>query len=72
MNQSSIHDVADKLLYRPEEAAYLLSLGRSTVFRMIGDGELPSVRIGRSVRVPHESLLNWISAKTKEPSHGTY
>jgi excisionase family DNA binding protein len=34
------------------ETAQMLGIGRSTVFRLIADGELPSVRIGRRRLVP--------------------
>ncbi len=48
--------VVDKLLLRPEEAAELLSIGRSKVYELIGTGELVSVRIGASRRIPTDSL----------------
>ncbi len=32
--------VVDKLLLKPEEAAELLSIGRSKVYELIGTGEL--------------------------------
>ena len=53
------------MLLRAEEAARLLSLGRSTVFAMLATGELPSVRIGRAVRVPRVALEAWIRARTE-------
>ena len=53
-------DVDDRLWLRPEEAAKVLSLGRAKVYNMIAAGELPSVRIGRSIRVPAGRLREWI------------
>ena len=54
----------EPLLIRAEEAAKLLGLGRSKVFQMIAVGELPVVRMGRSVRVPRAELVRWIESRT--------
>jgi len=54
----------EPLLIRAEEAARLLGLGRSKVFQMIAAGELPVVRLGRSVRVPKAELVRWIESRT--------
>jgi len=53
--------VTAPLLLRPEEAARLLGLGRTTVFAMLAAGDLPVVRIGRSVRIPRVALEQWIA-----------
>ncbi len=50
----------EKLLVRPSEAAEILGLGRSKVYAMLASGELPSVRIGKSVRVPTQALRQWV------------
>lgn len=55
------------LLLRAEQAAKLLSLGRTTVFQMMASGELPCVRIGRAVRVPRSALERWVRAQSGEP-----
>jgi excisionase family DNA binding protein len=49
-----------KLLLRPEEAADLLSVGRSKIYELIGTGELASVRIGASRRIPSEVLAEFV------------
>ena len=46
----------DKLLLKVEEAADLLSLGRSKVWQLIQDGRLETVRIGRARRVPYAAV----------------
>jgi len=57
------------LLLRAEEAAQLLSLGRSTIFQMLATGELPAVRVGRAVRVPRAALERWVRERSgDEPS----
>jgi excisionase family DNA binding protein len=50
----------EKLLLRPEEAAELLSIGRSKVYELIGTGELVSVRIGASRRIPAQALAEFV------------
>lgn len=50
----------DQLLYRPEDAARLLDIGRSTLFELLASGEVPSVRIGRSRRVPRAALEAYV------------
>jgi excisionase family DNA binding protein len=50
--------LAYKRFYRPDEVALLLALSRRTIYRMIRDGRLPSVKLGVSGpwRVPQRSL----------------
>ncbi len=50
----------EPLLLRITEVATTLGLGRTKVFALVRTGELPVIRIGRSVRVPREALQDWI------------
>ncbi len=43
---------------RASEVGTLLGLGRSTIFELLAAGELPTVRIGRAVRVPRPQGSN--------------
>jgi excisionase family DNA binding protein len=52
------------LLLDATEAANVLSLSRAKVCDMASRGELPSVRIGRSLRIPRDPLLAWIEKKS--------
>ena len=56
----------EKLLVKPTEAGAALGLGRSTTYLRIATGEIPSVIIGGSVRVPVEALRAWIRRKARE------
>lgn len=40
-----------------EEAAGWLSVGRTTVYELLKDGQINSVRIGRLRRIPAEALI---------------
>jgi len=52
------------LLIDSREVARLFGLGRTKVFQMMLRGELPTVRIGRSVRVPRDGLVIWVAQET--------
>jgi len=57
----------DKLLLRPVEVAEIVGVGRSKVYELISAGELPSIRLGGSVRVPVDQLREWVNRKTTAP-----
>jgi excisionase family DNA binding protein len=44
------------LVYTVEEAAGLLRVGRTSAYEAARRGDLPTVRIGRSLRVPRHAL----------------
>jgi excisionase family DNA binding protein len=48
------------LLIESREVARLLGIGRTKTFQMLASGQLPTVRIGRCVRVPVTALQEWI------------
>lgn len=57
--------MADKpVLLTPEEVAESLRIARSRVYDLIAAGTLRSVRIGRSRRIPRESLEAYIRTLT--------
>jgi excisionase family DNA binding protein len=58
----------ERLLLKPEEAATALGLGRATTYALLATGTLPSVRVGRAVRVPAEALRQWVADATSGPS----
>jgi excisionase family DNA binding protein len=50
----------DKLLLTPTEAAQVLSISRSKLYELIGQGRLTTVRIDASRRVPAQALAEFI------------
>ena len=48
--------------YRPEEVAELLGVSRSTVFRLMGSGQLQSLKIAGARRVTVEQLDRYLAA----------
>lgn len=56
----------EKLLLKPNEVAEILGIGRSLVYELIAQGDIPSVRVGRCIRVRRESLEQWLNAKESQ------
>ena len=52
--------MSEPLLLRVEEAAKMLQIGRNKVYELVAAGEIPSLRIGRQLRIPTEGLREWI------------
>lgn len=50
----------DKLVLKAMDVANLLGICRSRVYEMMDSGELPSIKMGRSKRVPVRALNQWI------------
>jgi excisionase family DNA binding protein len=43
-----------------EQAAELLRVGRNQMYEAIGRGEVPHVRIGRTIRLSRRALEEWL------------
>lgn len=52
--------VVEPLLLKVDEAARVLSIGRDAMWHLVMSGEVASVRIGRSRRVPTAALREWV------------
>jgi excisionase family DNA binding protein len=69
---SSGGSAGSKLLLTVEEAAGLLSIGRTRLFALIRTGQLASVRVGSSRRVTPEALQQYVerlngAQRTQDP-----
>jgi excisionase family DNA binding protein len=59
------------LALRPREAAKALGVSERTLWTWTDEGQVPFVRIGKSILYPVDSLRRWLdeqAAKTKTPS----
>ncbi len=56
LETADAHLKGARLLVTVNEAARRLSIGRSTLYELINDGELETLHIGRSCRVTVDSL----------------
>ena len=52
-------DQLPNLMVVTEVAAYL-RIGRTTAYELIKSGEIPSMKIGRQIRIFREDLLNYV------------
>jgi len=43
-----------------EEMAEILRIGRSSAYELCRQNEFPVIRIGRSIRIPKKTLLDWV------------
>lgn len=43
------------------ELATVLRVGRNTAYRLIDDGTIPAIKIGRQIRVYREDVIRYVS-----------
>ncbi len=53
-------DKQGKLLLKVMEAGECIGCGRSRMYEMVATKELPSIRIGKSIRIPVKALNEWV------------
>ena len=58
----------EKILLKPTEAAETLGIGRTRIYELLACGELPCIRIGRSIRVPVHALNQWVENRQNDNS----
>jgi excisionase family DNA binding protein len=59
----------ERLLLTVEEAARRLGIGKTLAWELVWQGVLPSVRLGRCVRIPLVALEEWIARRVREGDH---
>jgi len=56
------HGVSDRLLHDLPETGHILgNTGRSTLYELIGKGQIKTVKIGRRTFVPHDELERYVA-----------
>ena len=58
----------ERVLLRVEEVAEAIGLSRAKVYELLTEGRIPSVKIGRSRRIPVSALKGWIEAELASQS----
>jgi excisionase family DNA binding protein len=53
-----------KLLFTPDEAAFVLGISRSKMYALLANGQVPRVLVGSVIRVPRVALEAWIKGQT--------
>lgn len=53
-----------------DEAAEILRIGRSAAYAAVRAGDIPSIRIGRSIRVPRHTLELMLGIPNNDEARG--
>jgi excisionase family DNA binding protein len=51
--------VVGQIMVKPEEAAKLLGISRSTAYELLKRKSIPSRRVGSRIRIPLDALRAW-------------
>lgn len=66
LDEGRKEQMSEKLAYRVTEAAEALGISRAKAYELIASGNIPSVRVGASIRVPVAALRSWIEEHTSK------
>lgn len=55
--------VLEPALLTVTEAASMLAIGRTTVYELIAAGEIETIHIGRSTRIPTVAIAEFVAAR---------
>jgi excisionase family DNA binding protein len=53
------------LVFTVDEAAEKLHVGRSTIFKLIREGSLPTIKVGKRRLIPVDALEMWVRDQTE-------
>lgn len=53
----------DRLAYSPQSAATLVDMSVSFIRGEIKDNKLPAYRIGKSIRIDRDELIEWLRSQ---------
>jgi len=48
-----------------EQLAKMLKIGRNTAYELVRAQIIPSIRVGRNIRIPKQSIIEYITNKDK-------
>jgi excisionase family DNA binding protein len=60
MNTTQTPELPDKAAIRIDRVAERLDIGRSTAYRLVREGKIPTVRIGSELRVRVKDLETYL------------
>mgnify|MGYP001592518421 CR=1 FL=1 len=55
--------IPNKSLFVPSEIRDILRISTATVYRLVGDCSLTSIKVRGQYRIPRQALVNYISAQ---------
>lgn len=51
------------LVLRIEDLMAILDIGRNTAYELIRCNQIPSIRVGKQIRIPKQAVIDYLSAK---------
>jgi excisionase family DNA binding protein len=63
VNKTKQHHKEEAMTLSVEHAARLIGVSRTTAYRLVRDGELPGIRVGRRVLVLKKPLMEMLGAE---------
>ncbi|TAK70146.1 MAG: helix-turn-helix domain-containing protein [Actinomycetota bacterium] len=60
MSQTPERPLSEVRFLTVAEVASLMRVSKMTVYRLVHNGELPAVRVGRSFRVPEQAVHDYL------------
>ena len=54
------------LLLKVEDLMPVLGIGRNTAYELVRTGQIFSIRIGRQLRIPKQSLIDFVNQRPHE------
>lgn len=63
--------MVEKVGYSVEETMQATGLGRSTVYELLGSGELESIKVGRRRIVPVDAITQFMNSKRAAAQEST-
>ncbi|EIZ79598.1 excisionase family DNA binding domain-containing protein [Novosphingobium sp. Rr 2-17] len=66
LNTEGMAKSAEPLAVRIPLAAQMLGIGKSTLYEMIAQGEIETIKVGRSTLVPTDSLRAFLTRRRKK------
>lgn len=60
MRSTSFNDLP--LLLTVREVAKVLRIGRNAAYQLVKDGNVKSIHVGRSIRVPRNALIQYVES----------
>lgn len=64
MNDDHARNGLDAGLLTVPEAARILRISRNLAYELVARNELPSIRLGRVIRIPRAALDTWMDQQT--------
>jgi excisionase family DNA binding protein len=60
----------ERLMLKPREAAEVIGIGRTQLYRLVKARIIPSCRVGNSIRIPVAALRAWVEAQSEAAAGG--